>query len=1098
MTGHWSGPGEIQWACLLMEQVGADSLDALPLLLSAYQSVDDMDVLAGQQGALRHLRQLELLPRLLSRESIRAAMLNAQGADARGEIELCYDLSPATLGFQRRATHEVNLRLKLQELQSPPAAPLHGLTPAPADETLAVHPGQTDVRLRIPAEEVPPAAPQHQARKSARPLLFTLADLGRTAAWMDDEDRRAGRPVRNWAGTIGQLKLRVRQDAGFADGDVLSLSGLQHLIGLPGAGKTTLINVLCVHMARQDQRVAVFTTAIEVARQQLELLTRYLPQDDVALLVGRSHDTHEGHADRIAGVVAASDPEGSGFGLTVPGMERFARGCSLRAYATGEEEDVWDDWRPDVAPPCEAVMRPRVTRRGTPDEARHLCPLFSRCGRVHNHVQLVGANVWLGHVLSLTARVPAHLTDRRLSYAELLPDVMDLVIIDEADDAQANLDGQSLLRTPFLGRRGLQGANAELGLAYNQQTRRHGPTSTYLKAANQMNDNLREFVELIRDPRSVEFSGQLLNARTIIYSLMRLQGVRVSHDALTPLAQLWDTTVYDVAFRRESAATQADHVAGLLNIDPEAVGAAQRTMRRAFEAYPTSDEARAEALADLERAFALLLGFEADGRSLWMLNLLMLITLLVSDVRLMRALAGGVDQAFKHTYLPDQAGQGLGEYSTASLLGNFAAISFLRGERDDNQVEMIVQDRVTRLLPERLSRAGLGVLITSATSYLPQSSSFHSTTPPGYLLLPIRDDRQGNLSLNFTPQHDQNGEAIRVSGAGEHRGEQLRRMVDALARRSSPGNPLSSQLERDLAAIAEQISPPGRPRKAALVVNSYDQVIEVLDALRQANPDLHARSVGLARARQAGRDDLVLRAEIEGAAQRETVSLLVFPMQAMGRGVNMVLGGPGPERDLAAIGVMYFLVRPHPVVGDTTLLHSLVNRATGDFDSADLKGASLGEAVEQHRQHRARLYHVIKKLLERPQQVSQLPAEALLAFTANLVVPVWQTIGRAIRGGADAEIHFVDAAWAPESVQGRLDRPRTSVLAGMAQLLRDGCDATDPHEREVMQALYGSLAAALQQTRGLRINPADLDDGEGGTWGAEDWQSDPEDYFDEY
>ena len=1098
MTGSWTGAGEIQWACLLMEQIGEESLEALPLLLSAYKSVDDMNVMAGHQAALRRLRQLELLPRLLSREAIRAAMLNAQLADTRGEIELAYDLNPAALTFRRRPTHEVNLTLKLTELNTLPETPLHGLTPAPADQTLIVHPGQVDVRLRIPAGEVPPPPATHQTRQFGRPLQFTLADLGRTAAWMDDADRLDGRPFRDWAGTIGKLKLRVREETGFRDGNALSLDGLHHLIGLPGAGKTTLINVLCVHMARQDQRVAVFTTAIEVARQQLELLTHYLPADDVALLVGRSHSTHEGHADRIAGVVAAGDPEGSGFGLTVPGMERFARGCSLRAYATGEEEDVWDDWGPDVAPPCETVMRPRVTRTGRDDEVRHMCPLFSRCGRVHNHVQLVGAKVWLGHVLSTTARVPAHLTDRRLSYAELLPDVMDLVIIDEADDAQANLDGQSLLRTPFLGRNGLQGANAELSLAYNQQTRRHGPTSTYLKAANQMNDNLREFVEVIRDPRAVEFSGQLLNARTIFYSLIRLHGLPVSRDALTPLAQLWDTTVYDIAFRRDSAATQADHVADLLGCTPDTVRHAQQMMRRAFETYSGSDETRTEALTEIEQAVALLLSFSPDGRSQWMLNLLMLITLLVSDVRRMRALAGGVDQAFKHTYLPDQAGQGLGEYSTASLLGNFAAISFLRGENDDNQVEMIVQDRVTRLLPERLSRAGLGVLITSATSYLPQSSSYHSTTPPGYLLLPIRENREGKLSLNFTPQHDQNGKAIRISGAGEDRNEQLRRVIDALGRRSSPSNPLSSQLERDLAAIAEQISPPGRPRKAALVVNSYDQVTEVLDALRLVNPDLHARSVGLARARQAGRSDLVLRAEIERVAQQDTVSLLVFPMQAIGRGVNMVLGGDGPERDLAAIGVMYFLVRPHPVVGDTTLLHSLVNRATGDFDSADLKAASLGEAVELHRQHRARLYHIIKKLLERPQQVSQLPREARLAFTANLVVPVWQTIGRAIRGGADAEIHFVDAAWAPKSAEGSLDGPSTSVLAGMAQLLREGCGARDPHEREVMQALYGSLTSALQRTRGLLTDPADLDDGEGGGWSQEHWQPDQEDYFDEY
>lgn len=1097
MSDHWQGAGEIQWACLLMEQVGEHNLEALPLMLSAYQSVDDMGVLAGHREALQRLRQLDL-QRLLSKESIRAAMMNAVLADRRGEIELSYDLEPTDLSFRRRLTHEANLNLKVGELNTPPEAPLHNLTLAPAEETLVVHPGQAAVRIRVPADEVPPPAAMHRPQRSDQPLTFSLDALGETAAWMDAADQEAGRPNRDWAGTMAKLKLRVRAEEGFTDGHSLTLSGRHHLIGLPGAGKTTLINVLCVHMARQNQRVAVFTTAIEVARQQLEVLTRYLPADDVALLVGRSHDKHEGHADRIAGVVAAQDDEGSGFGKTVPGMERFARGCSLRAYAIAEEEDVWADWGPDTSPPCEAVMMPRVTRNGRENETKHLCPLFSRCGRVQNHVQLVGAKVWLGHVLSTTARVPAHLTERRISYAELLPEVMDLVIVDEADDAQANLDGQSLLRTPFLGQRGLQGANSQLMVAYNERTRRHTPTSNYLRAANRLNENLREFVEVIRDPRAVEFSGQLLNTRTVFYSLIRLHDAHVPHDALTPLAQLWDTTVYDVFFRRESAATQAEHVAHLLGIDAEMVRTAQGMMRSAFVEYMASDEAREDALAEFEQAAALLLGFEPDGRSLWMLNLLMLITLLVSDVRLMRALAAGVDQAFKHTYLPDRSAQGLGGYSTASLLGNFAAISFLRGENDDNQVEMIVQDRVTRLLPGRLSRAGLGVLITSATSYLPASSSFHSMTPPDYLLLPIRDGREGRISLNFTPQHDQNGLAIRVSGTGEERDENLRRIVRQLATRSSATNPLGSQLERDLAVIAHTISPEGRPRKAALVVNSYDQVVDVLDALRGANPNLYARSRGLARARQPGRHDLVLRAEIEGAARNEHVSILVFPMQAIGRGVNMVLGGEGPDRDLAAIGVMYFLVRPHPVIGDTTLLHSLVNRATEEFDVADLQGATLSEAVEHHRQHRARLYHVIKKLLERPQQVSQLPKEALLAFTANLVVPVWQTIGRTIRGGADAEIHFVDAAWAPESVEGRLDRPRTSVLAGMAKLLQEGCETTDPHGREVMQALYGTLAAALRDTRGLLTDPNDLDDGEGGNWGNEDWQPDQEDYFDDY
>lgn len=1075
MNAAWSGAGEIQWACLLMEQLGERSLSGLPLLLSGFRSVDTLPALRGHEAALRHLRSLDLLPRMLSPESVRAAMQNAQQAEGRGDLELAYDLTPATLAFQRRATHDPLLAMQLQELQRPQDAPAHRLTLAPADTALVVHHGQaSEIRVNLPTAELPPTPTPHVRRVHTKDLRFSLDDLVVTAADMDRLDAAAGRPDRGWARTIDQLKLRIRDEQGFTDGRTLDLAGLHHLIGLPGAGKTTLINVLCVHMARQGQRVAVFTTAIEVARQGLEILTRYLEAAEVALLVGRGHDTHESHADRIAGVVAAEDPTLGGFGRTVPGMDRFARGCSLRAYATTEEDVVWEQWGPEQRPPCEQVLRRVPQDDGTFRDQRHLCPLFSRCGRVHNHAQLVHAKVWLGHVLSTTARVPAHLTDRKLSYAELLPEVMDLVIVDEADEAQANLDTQSLVRTPFLGKDGLHKANSELATAYYARSRSHKATNRYLVAANQLDSHLRDFSEVIRDPRAAEFSGQLLTSRAIFDVLARQHGQTLSSEARAALAQLWDTAVYDVLFRRENAALPTAHLAHNLRITEDALLQGQQALREAFDHYQRSEGDEDAALPSLEAATRLLMGIQVDARGRWALNLLMLVSLLVTGVRRLRAMAAGVDLAFKHTYLPDQGSQGLGRYATTSLLGNFAAISFLRGEADDNQVEMIVQDRVSRLLPERLSRVGLGVLITSATSFLPESTSYHSTTPPDYLLLPMREGREGRVTLRFSPQKDAEGRPIRVSGAGADRDDHLRALVRSLAGRSSGAGALSSQLERDLAHVADALSPAGRPRKAALVVNSYEQVELVLDALRQFNPALHARSVGLARARVPGRQDLVLRAEIEGAARREDLSVLVFPMQAIGRGVNMVLGGAGDTRDLAAIGVMYFLVRPHPTVGDTTLLHSLVNRATEDFDSLQLENGTLDDLVRRHRLERARLYRIIRRLLERPQQMSQLPAEALRAFTANLIVPVWQTIGRTIRGGADAEIHFVDAAWAPESATGGLDRPTTSVLAGMQRLLAEGSADHDPHSREVLQALYGTFAAALKDMQGLLTDPADL------------------------
>jgi hypothetical protein len=49
---------------------------------------------------------------------------------------------------------------------------------------------------------------------------------------------------------------------------------------------------------------------------------------------------------------------------------------------------------------------------------------------------------------------------------------------------------------------------------------------------------------------------------------------------------------------------------------------------------------------------------------------------------------------------------------------------------------------------------------------------------------------------------------------------------------------------------------------------------------------------------------------------------------------------------------------------------------------------------------------------------------------------MWQVIGRLTRGGVDARVHFVDAAFAPRRAAGlRGDSPRSSLLVSMRDVL---------------------------------------------------------------
>ena len=48
----------------------------------------------------------------------------------------------------------------------------------------------------------------------------------------------------DWANRLGRVKLLIRQQGGFEENLPLSINGLLHLVGMVGAGKSTLRDIL--------------------------------------------------------------------------------------------------------------------------------------------------------------------------------------------------------------------------------------------------------------------------------------------------------------------------------------------------------------------------------------------------------------------------------------------------------------------------------------------------------------------------------------------------------------------------------------------------------------------------------------------------------------------------------------------------------------------------------------------------------------------------------------------------------------------------------------------------------------------------------------
>ena len=80
-------------------------------------------------------------------------------------------------------------------------------------------------------------------------------------------------------------------------------------------------------------------------------------------------------------------------------------------------------------------------------------------------------------------------------------------------------------------------------------------------------------------------------------------------------------------------------------------------------------------------------------------------------------------------------------------------------------------------------------------------------------------------------------------------------------------------------------------------------------------------------------------------------------------------------------------------------------------------------------------------------------------------------LGRLVRGGCDANVYFCDAAFAPESSDGRTDTELTSFLVSFRSVLAPYFDPASkgigPGERELVSVLYGPLYAALKTLSGV-------------------------------
>ncbi|MEU4083098.1 hypothetical protein [Streptomyces aureus] len=307
----------------------------------------------------------------------------------------------------------------------------------------------------------------HAVSASSDPLTVPLAELADTAKWMDEEEHRRGFKPGNWAERLTRLDLDTRTAEGtaFETADALPLDQLTHLVGMVGAGKSTLMTLLAVWAHSKKLRT---TLVVGDVAEQLTLTELFRGLGLRASLV-QGGTTRQQHTQRLHRRLAARGAH-SLLAHTSQAFAHLSTACPLDAL---RGLDAVEPLRFADAP-CGGLhpvhrqtahaeepesAAARVTRelkqaRGAKadrpsteptdsEELRnpHACPLWSACPRHSAARELVDALIWVANPASLVqTAVPRQLNAERLRYLELACLRSDIVIVDEADRVQMQLD----------------------------------------------------------------------------------------------------------------------------------------------------------------------------------------------------------------------------------------------------------------------------------------------------------------------------------------------------------------------------------------------------------------------------------------------------------------------------------------------------------------------------------------------------------------------------------------------------------------------------------------------------------------------------------
>lgn len=883
-----------------------------------------------------------------------------------------------------------------------------------------------------------------ESKKSREPLKITLSELIEAAEFMDE--KLGGHTYKT---IIKRLSFINFKNGSSIEEQCFIIDGLSHMVGMVGAGKSTLMKVLAVLTSRKGMHITLVLDSIAAIFDMLSMMEKL--EIKAAPLWGLSN--REDHIKKL---------------VTISSEETLTDIQFNELYKWVSEVCPLDGIRSDTSvnrvfragsQPCNRL------RKEINSKEKFSCPMYYKCPVHYSEISLAEASVYIATPASfIHSWVPAQVFPVKMRVSELIYRKSDIIVFDEADRVQINFDSffapsEILLDetgTSWMNRLGSRVSEAYFGSGRVQL--RNRTASGWYEDSNRAQRILDAIYKLLSQNRKIFnwIKGKYFSANSLIYTFVHEQGD--SEDLKQELNE----------FRKDPFERGKQHELGLITKDIIA------------------DDESVRIKANLE-AWCSDYNINCNEDNSDKLKLILLAAALEWSLKRVVDSWEEAEEAFYLSLenIPFFTNH-LKDYSSfipEAPMGNI--FGFRYSANKDNNPGTLYAVRTMGvgrwlltnyhdLLVRSEGIYGPHTILLSGTSWAPESANYNIDIQPTTMLKGQDNEMMAieKSEFYFTPA-EINGEVISVSGSeGDERLLKLSKLLKYLS------TPNMSQAAGGKSIFQHELDKlPEDRKRILLLVGSYEEAKYVKEYLLEhltKQKDWNKEHIfSMVRDDSDDLDENSIQRGVVNTFAQKQARILIAPLLSIERGHNIL-----NEANVAAIGSAFFLIRPMPVPNDLKNNIYYINKWAMKYvkNTAWINemetSVNLASIVREFRKRARRVFET-KLWHSEKEYYGSMKDEDRESLCWTQLVVIWQVIGRLVRGGVPARVHFCDGKFAPNSAAGKLDTAKTSLLVGMREVLQkyfEEASNVKEIERQIAYQLYKPLNKALNNIRGVEYS----------------------------